>query len=178
MREATPKQTFALWLGSGKCFDIRGANLNFQTASDLMGLLKAKEDIVPSLIALGVKRTSEAEVVKPKQDWQAVYDEAHVAGMAAGEACVPVPMTVVGGGQTYHVPSGVCGFAWIHFPGNCSFAKWAKKQNLSSDDYPTGKMIWVGYFNQSMEQKEAYAYAFAAVLAKHDVPASARSRMD
>lgn len=180
IRLATSKQTFSLFIGTGKCLELRKMNLEFDKASDLVGRMKdgKVDEVREKLIKLGATVKGEAVDQKPKKDWQAVYNEAHAAGMAAGEAKVPQPMVVVGGGQTYHVPSGVCGFAWIHFPGNCSFAKWAKKMNLSSDDYPTGKCIWVSYFNQSMEQKESYAYAFAAVLCKHGVDARARSRMD
>jgi hypothetical protein len=100
--------------------------------------------------------------------------------MAAGEACVPVPMQVVQHEnplddnspvvRAYEpIMDGSCGFAWIRFPGNSSWAKWCAKKNLSGDAYPTGKQIWVSQFNQSIARKEAYAYAFANVLTSHGI---------
>jgi hypothetical protein len=123
-----------------------------------------------------------------KAEFMHLYARADQAGTAAGEACVPTPMVVqdadlagkpVPGGKTYYVPSGVCGFAWIKVrPGNCSFAIWAKKQGYGSRDYYGGLQISVRGFGQSMEQKAAYAGAFAAVLQAAGIKAYAQSRMD
>jgi hypothetical protein len=82
--------------------------------------------------------------------------------------------------KTYVVPGGVCGFAWISVrPGNSKFANWLKKNELGRrDSYEGGVKVWVSEFGQSMELKEAYAYAFAAVLQEEGLRAYAGSRMD
>ena len=54
-----------------------------------------------------------------------IYEQAHAAGMAAGNGCTPTPMVVgqpttpLGNDidyskETYYVSDGVCGFAWIN----------------------------------------------------------------
>ncbi len=120
---------------------------------------------------------------------QEIYQEAHEAGMKAGQACIPQPMTV---GQhanmlddksevvkSWYVPQGVCGFAWIKVrPGNCSFAKWLKENNKGRNGYDGGVDIWVHEFGQSMEMKEAFAHAFSDVLQKYGINAQSDSRMD
>ena len=118
------------------------------------------------------------------------WKEAHAAGRAAGEACVPAPMIVgpadilVNGvptlNRTHYVSEGVCGFAWIVHPdGNSSFARWVKKTHNARREYGGGICLyWVGEFNQSMARKEAFADAFAATLRAHGIDASARSRID
>lgn len=122
-------------------------------------------------------------------NFQAIYDEAHAAGMAAGNAACPAPM-VVGDAKslfsneidyskpTYYVADGVCGFAWVHLDGRAPFAKWAKENNLGHKGYPKGFDIWCGEFGQSMQRKEAYAGAFARVLKAHGIDAYMQSRMD
>lgn len=115
-----------------------------------------------------------------KESHAALYARAHAAGMAAGEASVPQPMTVVGGGKRYHVAEGLCGFAWIKVkPATSSFAKWLKATGKVRDkSYSGGYDIWVGEFNQSVARKEAYASAFAMVLHKAGINAYAQSRLD
>jgi len=108
-----------------------------------------------------------------------LYDAAHNAGIKAGEACVPTPMTVVGGGQEYYVEGGVCGFAWVgSINGNSSFGRWLKKTGKGSKGYPSGMSIWVYEFGQSMTRKSAYAGAFARVLREGGVKCYPGSRMD
>ena len=123
--------------------------------------------------------------------WQALWDAAHVAGMVAGEAAVPTPMVVVERSnplddrspvvqQYTPVIDGACGFAWVVvYPGNCSFALWAKKHQQARSEYGGGMCVkWVGEFNQSMTRKEAYARAFAEVLRGAGLKAYSSSRMD
>lgn len=124
------------------------------------------------------------------QEFQNLYFEANRAGRIAGDACIPQPMVVVQGdlmgkplpGAVREVVSGgVCGFAWIKVaPANCRFANWLKKQGLARAAYGGGVQIWVSLYGQSMECKEAYAYAFADVLkaALPEVSIYAQSRMD
>lgn len=106
--------------------------------------------------------------------------------------------------RQWYVPSGVCGFAWVIVrPGTCSFARWVathdpdgnriRKQDQQSDKhhlrytgnrpigqrgYRGGIQIWVSYFGQSMERKQAYARAFAHALQINGISAYADSRMD
>jgi hypothetical protein len=123
-------------------------------------------------------------------DFQRIYDEAHAAGMSAGEAAVPAPM-IVGSPSTpfgndvdpskrmYYVADGVCGFAWVHLPkANTAFAKFCRDNRLGHKAYKAGWDIWVGGFGQSMQRKEAYAGAFARVLKDHGIEAYMQSRMD
>ena len=82
--------------------------------------------------------------------------------------------------KSYFVSDGCCGFGWINVkPGNSAFAKWLKEKELARpDSYDGGVKIWVHQFNQSMQKKETYAYAFADSLKSHGVRAFAGSRMD
>ena len=67
-----------------------------------------------------------------------IWDEAHAAGCAAVEATTPVPMIVEGGGRSYYVADGMCGFAWVNFPANTGFGRWAKASGRSRKDSTTG----------------------------------------
>lgn len=62
-----------------------------------------------------------------------------------------------------------CGFAWVTMPGNIPFARWAKKQGISSKGYPTGQSIWYSKLHsvptQSVSVHEAAAVAARDVLA-------------
>jgi hypothetical protein len=182
---ATARQNWALFCGTK--LDVRNVNLTVDQASDLIGRMKSGEDITDELVQLGAKGTAK----KPSEnvDFQAVYNEARQAGMEAGNSKVPVPMIVCEHSNPLDdnspisreyapVMGGVCGFAWVKFPGNTAWGKWTKKQGYAHSSYPTGLQIWVSEFGQSMEKKEAYAYAFAEVLRKHGIKAYAGSRMD
>lgn len=111
-------------------------------------------------------------------DLEAIYQEACEAGRAAVAARTVTPMVVTGGGQRYFVADGVCGFAWINVPGNSAFGKFLKKEKGCRSGYPTGIDWWISEYSQSMEKKEAFAYAAASVLQKHGIKARAGSRMD
>lgn len=120
--------------------------------------------------------------------FQTVIQEAQAAGIKAGIAAVPVPMGVIEvdplsgmpkeGSELHVLDEGACGFAWIWFPGNTAFGKFAKKAGLARSSYPTGLQIWVSQFGQSITRKEAYAKAFAQVLNAHGIKAYADSRLD
>lgn len=124
-----------------------------------------------------------------KTAMRALYKSAHAAGMAAGKAAVPTPMTVysadlfdrpIPGTPTYYVPDGPCGFAWISVrPGNSAFANWLKKNDLGrTDSYAGGVSVWVRDFGQSHARKVAYADAFARVLTDAGITAYAADRLD
>ena len=62
-----------------------------------------------------------------------------------------------------------CGFAWVTLPGNHAFARWTKKQGISSKGYPTGQHIWYSKLHnvptQSVSVHEAAARAARDVIA-------------
>ena len=106
-----------------------------------------------------------------------LYTTAHNAGMAAVAAIVPRPMLIAGYAP---ILDGVCGFAWVNIrPANSRFAKWlVLNQYARKDSYAGGVRLSVHQFNQSMQRKEAYAYAFAEKLREYGVDCFADSRMD
>ena len=120
---------------------------------------------------------------------EAIYAEARLAGITAGNNAKPIPMAVCSADPITGapiavidiVPDGVCGFAWVSMkmntPENRKFISWAKKQNLISKTHD-GFWIWVNEYNQSMTRKEAYADAFVKVLQNHGIKCYANSRMD
>lgn len=168
---ATPRQTFAIFCKTG--YDVRGCSLTKQNASDI---LDGKVDVTSFAGAIQKRKAA-----APKVDFAAIHAEAHAAGMAAGQAIIPVPMVVRDdmSGKVYEpVMDGACGFAWVRFKGTTPWAKWAKAQGIASKSYPTGMSVWVHQFNQSITRKEAYAGAYAKVLRNHGIEAYAGSRLD
>lgn len=124
-------------------------------------------------------------------DCSSLYAKADAAGRAAVEKLEVVPMVVgqakgVFGNDidyskpTYYVADGPCGFAWVNVkPANSKFAKFLKERlNARNDSYYGGVCLWVRDYNQSLQKKEAYAYAFARVLQEEGLKAYASSRMD
>lgn len=111
--------------------------------------------------------------------FRALLDNAHQAGLAAVASKEVEPMVVTDGTRSYYIPDGPCGFAWISFPANTPFGRYCKKVGIASRHYPSGLCIWVSLFNQSMQKKEIYAFAFARVLQDAGiVKCYAGSRMD
>ena len=125
--------------------------------------------------------------------FKAIVNKAHEAGMAAGEACTPVPMVVEEHSnmaddnspvhRLWHVPDGVCGFAWIKLPKlTTDFARWAvahsEETGFRKSSHEPGASRWVHEFNQSMARKEAYARAYTDVLTEAMITAYAGSRID
>jgi hypothetical protein len=81
--------------------------------------------------------------------------------------------------REWFVADGVCGFAWVVIrPANCAFAKWMKANKGCRLAYGGGIQYWVSFFNQSMQLKEAYADAWAAVVKEFGIHAYSTSRMD
>lgn len=116
-----------------------------------------------------------------------IYNRAHAAGLAAGQAAQVQPMTVQQHAnplddssavtRSYTVYDGVCGFASI-LVRNVKFANGLKKLGIGRKNYGTGWNISVRDFNQSLTRKEAYAHAFATVLIDNDISAYVDIRMD
>lgn len=104
------------------------------------------------------------------------YEHALKAAQQAGEEHNPAPMVVCEHDDVlddnspikkhWHVPQGVCGFAWVYIrPGNCKLANWLKKtypNDWKTDSYSGGCKYWVFQYNQSYEKK----MKFAGILAK------------
>lgn len=108
-----------------------------------------------------------------------LYATAHEAGMAAGNACTPVPMTVVGQGKQWHVPDGVCGFASVRItPARGKLVSWLKANDIGYKSYQGGWCISCHEFGQSMTRKEAYTQAMAKVFRDAGLKAYSESRMD
>lgn len=125
----------------------------------------------------------------PVTDFALLHAQAHEAGHAAATKTTPraiivgSPSTPFGNDvdlskQHWYESEGVCGFAWVSFPGNKPWCRWAKKNIRISKHYPSGFCIWVSDYGQSLERKEAYAEAYAKVLREAGVEAYAGSRMD
>lgn len=71
-----------------------------------------------------------------------------------------------------------CGFAWVTFPGNTAFGRWAKKAGIASKSYIGGLEVWYSKLHsvptQSVSVHEAAARAARDVLA-HGLQSSAIS---
>jgi hypothetical protein len=112
-------------------------------------------------------------------EFKALVDQAHNAGMVAGNAAAVQSMTVVGNGKSYFVPDGVCGFAWVNVQkGQMKFVNFLKKLGKGYKAYHGGWDVSCHEFGQSMQRKEAYCAAYAKVLQEGGIKAYANSRMD
>lgn len=81
--------------------------------------------------------------------------------------------------KSWFVEDGPCGFASIIVkPGNSAFAKFLVKSGIARKHYAGGVSIYVSQFNQSLQKKEAYAYAFSKVLNDAGIYSYVDSRMD
>ena len=111
-----------------------------------------------------------------------LFTAAHIAGQVAADALTPRPMIVEdkANGKEYHIPDGVCGFAWVKIrPAKGKFVSWLKSAGIgSTDTYAGGYQIWISDYGQSMDKKYAYADAFAEYLRNNGIKALADSRMD
>ena len=101
-----------------------------------------------------------------------------------------VPMTVceadvltgepLKGGQSWFVPDGPCGFAWIVVrPATGRFARWLKSENIGRyGSYERGIVIWISQYNQSIQKKSIHAWKLAETLRSFGINARAYDRMD
>ena len=119
-----------------------------------------------------------------------VYEQAHQAGLNAVLSANVTPMIVTERAnplddsssvkRAYFVDDGVCGFASVQIkPANSKFAKFLLDRQLArKDSYRGGIAMPVREFNQSLQKKEAYAYAFSSVLNANGVKSYVESRLD
>jgi hypothetical protein len=120
---------------------------------------------------------------------QDIYQQAHYQGNVAVEMANVTPMIVQQREnplndesrlvKEYYVNDGVCGFASVTVkPANSKFAKYLVENGLGRKGYGGGVCMSIRQFNQSLQKKEAYAYAFASVLNEHGIKAYVESRID
>jgi hypothetical protein len=120
---------------------------------------------------------------------QTIYQQAHYNGNVAVEMASVTPMVVQQREnplndsskvvREYFVNDGVCGFASVTVkPANSKFAKYLVANGLGRKGYGGGVCMSIRDFNQSLQKKEAYAYAFASVLNEHGIKAYVESRID
>ena len=119
-------------------------------------------------------------VLNMNAEFELLYSKAYQAGTLAALKHVPTPMNVIGGGNSYYVPDGMCGFAWVNVkPGNSKFARWLKEKGIArKDSYYGGVSIWIHEYNQSYEKKQSHAIAMARVLEENGIKANYGSRLD
>ncbi len=132
-------------------------------------------------VPVKAERLSDAE-------YHELHVKAHEAGLEAGLAARPAAMVVQRHQspfddespvvQQWYVPEGVCGFAWVLTPGDTPFGRWARRKGGYGSHYGGGVALWVRHFGQSLERKEAYADAYAAVLREAGIKAFGQGRMD
>lgn len=206
-RPATKRQTWALFCLTKK--DHRDMDLTIYEASQLIDQHKA-ESKAPvrkkttkrrmqkkiSTASMLTRLDDENVMAHPEQ----IHNRAYKAGVAALNACKPTPMTVQQRSnpmddrspvvEQWHVPGGVCGFAWVNVPAKglgLRFINGLKKIGMagktysaawSKDEYYKGYTMWVREGGQSMEMKEAFSHAFSAVLREYGIDARSMSRMD
>ena len=130
----------------------------------------------------------EKKKVIGKRECARIYKEAYAAGLIAGKE-VGVPKFIVGDAiglsdqidytkKTY-ILEGLCGFAWVNIsPARGAFVTYLKSKKIGGKAYYGGYEIWVREFGQSVDRKSAFAGAFAQVLGKYGIEASAGSRLD
>lgn len=135
-------------------------------------------------------------------DYRPLLRQADDAGVAAMEATRPTPMVVYEadgltdqpkpGGQSWYVPEGPCGFAWVTIrPATTGFARWLKRYRFHAERpvleaegghwgkaYYGGYQFWVWRGGQSYELKLAYANAYAEVLREAGIDAYPGGRLD
>lgn len=120
--------------------------------------------------------------------YMSMLDQANLLGRIAGNRHTPTPMNVVQadvfgrplpGAEVYHVPQGMCGFAWVTIkPGTHPFAKWLKQRGYAHKGYYGGVEISIQEYNQSVERKYAHAVAMASYLRDNGIEATAHERLD
>lgn len=170
-KPASPRQTFALFCATGK--DWRPMNLTAAMAGSMLSSVKDLRGNKPAALAIctdiygGKLPPPPSEIIIPTKtnNFAQIWDEAHEAGMEAYNA--------------YNGGWYPCGFASILIrPGTSPFARWTRKNKGTRKSYYGGEEIWVGLGSQSMDQKAAYASAFAGVLQKHGIDARVKTAVD
>lgn len=126
--------------------------------------------------------------------WHQILTHGIHLGVCAGRTALPEPMDVYTPNSlldnsrrpntpVYHVPDGVCGFAWVQMSAvkgtegqeARKFINWLTGTQAPCDawlappvrcdkSYGGGHSIWISDHNQSMQRKSAHADALSAYL--------------
>lgn len=75
------------------------------------------------------------------------------------------------------IDAGVAGMAWVAFPGNTAFGRWAKRHNVAKPGHPRGLMVMVkpDDVETPVIKKVAYAETYAEVLRSAGIQAKAHT---
>jgi hypothetical protein len=124
-----------------------------------------------------------------------LYNQAVQAGVMAVEAAIKAnqiqgmivgtPTTLFGNDIDYskpveYVSDGPCGMATVQIrPSVGGIAGYLRKKGIARySDYEKCAYVYIGAYNQSVQKKEIYGRAFAAVLREKGIDAYCQSRMD
>jgi hypothetical protein len=122
-----------------------------------------------------------AERAQRYETYLKLYNDAQVAGYAAGDHMTPKPMGVVdpANGVAYLVNEGLCGFASVMVKGaNKGFGHWLIKTGKARKAYYGGAELWIGAHGQSYERKTVHANAMVHVLREGGVDCWVWNRLD
>ncbi len=185
-KKMTKRQSWALFCITKEDYRKTHPDMTYDEASALIEKLNLDKNYIKT----------KKETHNPVTD---ILIEANIAGHEAVKNLNIIPMIVQKHAnpiddnspvtQEWLVEGGVCGFASIHFKANTSenkkFLANLKKAGLAGeneewqkDTYRGGYYKWISEFGQSMQRKEAYAYAFKNVLEKYSITAYVHSKMD
>jgi hypothetical protein len=106
--------------------------------------------------------------------WAALYSIAMDAGQRAGRSAIPTPMRVVTereeSASAEVVTEGECGSAFVLVKdGKARFAGWLRRNSLGFKEVRSTQRVFANVDTQSVSRAEAFARAFARVLARHGV---------
>lgn len=136
----------------------------------------------PALAPTAASATKPANKPLTKLECKRIYDEASAAGRKAGDSAYVRPMVVTNRetNESYYIEDGVCGFAEVHITeARGAFVSWCKENDLGWKAYGSGYDLKIdGGYNQSLQRKEAFCSAFAAVLNSYGIDCRMTSRMD
>ena len=124
-----------------------------------------------------------------KRECARIYKEAYEAGLLAGKDAdtpqfvVGSPTTALGSDIDFskktYILDGLCGYAWVNIsPARGAFVTYLKSIDVGRKGYYGGFEVSVREFGQSVDRKYAFAQAFAEILGKYGIQASAGSRLD
>jgi hypothetical protein len=126
---------------------------------------------VPARCEEGPVRPPTPPVLAPGEGdtwWRSLFLLADERGRAAHAATLPAPMILEDYGV---VEEGECGSARVLIAdARRGFARWVVKTGRGNRGYRSGAELYCNLPSQSIERAEAYALAFARVLALNGVP--------
>lgn len=112
------------------------------------------------------------ELLKGAARWQAIFELASEAGHRAAAACVPTPMKIAGGEL---IMEGECGGGYVNVrDARKGFARWLKTSKNGTRGYPSGISVYAATEGQSVDRAMAYSEAFATVLSRNGIEATAQ----